>query len=136
MNKSQLGLVGVTIVSTAILILAINFFIYPIDHDSTLAPDAEWSWNETDEEIILTHHGGDSLDSSSIYIAVSKEGQPQVDETIPDLTNGSDNRINRAFPDDPITSGDSVALDKSKIHEGKISLRWVGNDGDRIAILA
>lgn len=109
------------VAALAVSVVAITVFLPPSDQQGPVNPQAQWEWNTSDGDVVVTHDGGDGIPREELTIVITDDGDA---ETITNLNTGSDHRIVRPFPNEFVTAGDSLVLDGGKIDSDRIAIRW------------
>ena len=117
---------------TVILAAVIGTFVLGLGEDVNSTPQATWDFevDNDNNNVNITHEGGDTIDRSRL--SVSSSGS--IDAT--DLSDEDTDDVVNAFPDEQVSSGDSVTINAEDESGETIQVVYTAEGGGNSNVIA
>jgi flagellin-like protein len=132
-NRAVSPVIGVILMVAITVILAavIGTFVLGLgDQVQQTSPNAQWNWEvESNDDLTLTHEGGDSVDAARLSLSGDGYGGSNGQ----DLTNSA---TAPKFSNDEVTAGVSLTITSSNLNsDSDVSLVWTASGGGQSSTL-
>lgn len=119
---------------TVILAAVIGTFVLGLgDTVQETSPTAQWNWDyeKTNDNLTLTHEGGDSIDAARLSIV--GDGLDGSDVTDASTDGNGALQASSSFSD-PVTAGDSATM--NTLSSGEVRVVWTSQSGDQSSTMS